>query len=614
MLAQVTLKDPYSETRIFRARILVAGLFVLLLLGVLVARYSDLQIANYEIYRTASDRNRVQLLPVPPKRGLMFDRNGVLLAENVPSYSLTLVVEQVGDIEAILMTLRGLVAVTDEDVTKFRQRLARRRPYQPVPLKFRLSEDEIATLAVNRHHLPGVDVDAQLVRHYPHGEVFAHVLGYVGRISERELAEIDPINYSGTEHIGKIGLEKFYEDLLHGQVGYENVETNARGRVLRVLERTDPVPGKDLILSLDLQVQQVAFDALKGERGAVVAIDPRDGGVLALVSTPSFDANLFVNGISNADYSRLRDDLDLPLFNRALQGQYPPGSTLKPIYALAGLYHGTVTAESKVYDPGWYQLPNDDRFYRDWKKGGHGTWVRLNQSIVQSCDIYYYDLAHRLGIDKLSGFGMRFGLGGLTGIDNTNERPGLMPTREWKRNMRSQAWFPGETLSAGIGQGYVLATPLQLAHSTAVLSHRGEGFRPRLLRAVDGASRTPVPLSRIDDVRDDHWSQVLQAMVDTVHTQRGTAHRISKGAAYNIGGKTGTAQVVGIAQDAEYDASQLEKRKWDHALFVAYAPAENPTIAVGVIVENGEHGSSAAAPVARKVMDAWLLREAEDAG
>ncbi|HUH37821.1 MAG TPA: penicillin-binding protein 2 [Spongiibacteraceae bacterium] len=611
MADQVTLKDTYKETRIFRVRFAVAGLALVALLGVLVARYSDLQINDYEIYRTASDRNRVQLLPVPPKRGLMFDRNGVLLAENVPSYSLTLVVERVDDLDAVLDTLGELVDISPEDVDKFRQRLSRRRPYQPVPLKFRLSEEEIATLAVNRHRLPGVDVDAQLVRHYPHGELFAHVLGYVGRINEREQAEIDPINYSGTEHIGKIGLEKYYEDELHGRVGSENVETNARGRVLRVLERTDPSPGKDLVLNLDLRVQQAAFDALGAERGAVVAIDPRDGGVLALVSTPSFDANLFVNGISSADYSALRDNVDLPLFNRALQGQYPPGSTVKPFYALAGLYYGTVTEESRVYDPGWYQLPNDERLYRDWKKGGHGTWVRLNQSIVESCDVYYYDLAFRLGIDRLSEFTARFGMGVETGIDNTNERPGLLPSRAWKRANRNQAWFPGETLSAGIGQGYVLATPLQLAHATAMLANRGVGYVPRLLRTLGEVPQAPERNAPVSDVDEAHWRAVIQAMEDTVHTRRGTGNRIGRDAPYRIGGKTGTAQVVGIAQDAEYDASQLIKRQWDHALFVAFAPVDNPRIAVAVIVENGEHGSSVAAPVARKVMDAWLLREGE---
>jgi penicillin-binding protein 2 len=419
---------------------------------------------------------------------------------------------------------------------------------------------------------------------------------------------IDRVNYSGTYQIGKIGIEKFYEDILHGKVGSQNVETNARGRVLRVLERTDPEPGSDITLHLDAHLQQVAHDALGDNRGAVVAIDPNNGGVLAMVSTPSFGANLFVTGISSKNYNGLRDSLDLPLFNRALQGQYPPGSTIKPIYGLAGLHYKVVTPDDAVRDPGWYRLANDERFYRDWKKGGHAPWVALEQAIIESCDVYYYDLAFKLGIDRISEFAKPFGLGEKTGVDNTNERSGLLPSREWKRKMKRQPWFPGETLSVGIGQGYMLTTPLQLAAATATLASKGRRFEPRFLKQVGdipaGVSERPSI-----EVLDEYWDIIRMAMKKVVHSSRGTARKIGRKAKYKMAGKTGTAQVIGIAQGEEYDAEQIAKRKQDHALFIGFAPFDDPRIAVAVIVENGGSGSSAAAPIARKVFDAYLLND-----
>lgn len=607
MAERLTLKDPYKEMRVFGARILVSGLFMLTMFGVLAYRYFDLQVRQYEKYRTESDRNRVQLQPVPPRRGLIYDRNGVLLAGNVASYSLNVVKEQVDDLEQTLQILRSLIELDDDDIAKFRQRLRERRPYQAVPLKARLSEEEIAVLAVNRFRLPGVDVDAELVRNYPHGELLAHSIGYVGRISDKELPDLDPVNYSGTHYIGKIGVERFYENELHGNVGYQNVETNARGRVLRVLERTDPEPGKDVQLYLDVKLQAVAQEALGDNLGAVVAIDPKTGGVLALVSKPGFDPNLFVTGISSKAFRALNESLDRPLYNRALQGQYPPGSTVKPLYALAGLYYGVVTPATRVPDPGWYQLPNDSRFYRDWKRGGHGGSVDMRQAIVESCDVYFYDLAHRLSIDRMHDFAVNFGLGERTGIDNTHERPGLMPSRAWKRQARKMAWFPGETLSAGIGQGYVLATPLQLAVLTATLANRGERFEPRLVQRI-GDQVVHVPeASRVRMSNEAGWDVVISAMEEVVHGARGTAKATGRDAQYRMAGKTGTAQVVGYAQGIKYDASQVAKRQRDHALYIAFAPVEDPQIALAIIVENGEHGSSMAAPIARKVFDAYLL-------
>lgn len=611
MLYTVTLKDPYAEKRIFSARIIVASVLVVALLLLLAWRYFSLQIIDHEIYQTQSERNRVQLQPIPPKRGLIYDRNGVLLAENIPSYSLVVVKEQVEDFAQTMTVLKGLVELNEDHLSRFEKRLARRRPYEAVPLKFKLTETEIAIISVNRYRLPGVDVDAQLVRHYPHGEMFAHALGYVGRINERELQEIDPVNYSGTYEIGKIGLEKYYEKTLHGQVGYQNVETNARGRVLRVLERTNPEPGGDLVLNLDARLQKVAFDELSnaGDRGAVVVIDPKTGGVLALVSTPSFDANLFVTGISTRDYGELRDSLDLPLFNRALQGQYPPGSTIKPLLGMAGLHHGVVTANTTIYDPGWYRLPTDERRYRDWnwKRGGHGAGVDLELSIVESCDVYFYELAYKLGIDRIHGYLYPFGLGHVTGIDSTHERSGLLPSREWKRKMKRMPWFPGETVNVGIGQGYMLVTPLQLAVATAAVATRGEIKVPRMVRSIDGVEVKAPVLPKIHS-QDEQWQLVINAMEKVVHSVRGTAHRIAKGASYRMAGKTGTAQVISIAEDEEYDAEQIEKRKRDHGLFVAFAPVEDPQIVVAVLVENGEHGGWVS-PIARKIFDAYFLED-----
>lgn len=615
MAPAVALKDPYLESRVYGTRTVFVLVVVMVLMAILMARYFSLQITQYETYRTESDRNRVQLQSLPPKRGLIFDRNGVLLAENRPSFVLSLVLERVPDLEATLATLGELVEITESDLEKFDTRSRRRRPYEAVPLHFRLSEEERALLAVNRYRLPGVVVDAQLIRHYPQGELFSHALGYVGRINEEEQRQLDEVDYRGTNHIGKIGIEKYYEDQLHGDVGYQNVETNALGRVLRVLERTDPVPGADLTLSLDVGVQQAAFTALEGRRGAVVAIDPSNGELIALVSTPGFDSNLFVNGISGRDYSALREDRNLPLFNRAVQGQYPPGSTVKPIFGLAGLEYGLVTPETSIPDPGWYTLPGENRRFRDWtlrvRGTGHGRAVDLHQAIEESCDVYFYDLAHRMGIDRLHDFTAPFGLGTATGLDTTNERSGILPSSQWKRAARGQVWFPGETLNVGIGQGYMLATPVQLAVATSVLASRGQYSTPHLLREVNGEA-VNVPTSSVVEADDANWQVIHEAMHAVFHGERGSARAVGRGSTFAMAGKSGTAQVIGIAQDEEYDAEALEERYRDHGLFVAFAPYEDPQIAVAVVVENGGGGSTVAAPIAREVMEQYLLNRQQE--
>lgn len=607
----ITLKDTARELRVYGARTVVALIVTTIALILVFGRYFSLQVTDFEAYRTQSERNRVQLQALPPKRGLIYDRNGTLLADNRPSHTLSVIPERVGDIDATLQRLGGLIDLSADDVTEFRRKLERRRPYDAIPLRFQLSEEEQARVAVNRHGLPGVVVEAQLLRHYPYGEMLAHVLGYVGRINENELETLDSTDYRGTFHIGKVGVEHYYEDRLHGEVGYQNVETNAHGRVLRVLDRFAPEPGDNIFLYLDLDLQRIAVQALGDQRGAIVAIDPATGGVLAMASTPAYDGNLFVNGISSRAYAALRDSPDVPLFNRAVQGQYPPGSTVKPLMALAGLQAELITPETTVPDPGWYRLPGSSRRYRDWtlsiRGTGHAPEVDLNMAIAESCDVYFYDLARRLGIDPMHDYLAPFGLGSRTGVDTTGERGGVLPSSRWKRQALNQVWYPGETLSAGIGQGYMLATPLQLAVATATVANRGQFHTPRLARRI-AADEPETPVPHYIDAAPEHWESIFRGMRDVVHGARGTARSIGRGLTYDMAGKTGTSQVIGIAQDAVYDEDAVAERHRHHGLFIAFAPVEAPEIAVAVIVENGG-GSSAAYPLARSVIDAWLTRE-----
>lgn len=604
-------KDTAAERRLFQRRSLVALAIVLLMLGGLVARMYQLQVVEHDTYTTLSDKNRVQVQSVPPTRGLIYDRNDTLLAENRPVFSVTIVPERVPDLEVTLATLSRLLSVSEEDVERFKRRMHEpRRPYQALPLRYDLNEQEIAALAVHRHELPGVEVAAELVRYYPHGEITSHALGYVGRINREELQRIDPVNYAGTNYIGKSGIESFYEDKLHGKVGYQHVETNARGRTLRVLSRENPVPGEDLKLHLDLRLQKLAYQLLDGRRGAIVAIDPETGGLLALASVPGFDANLFVTGISVAAYRELSTSHDKPLFNRALRGQYPPGSTIKPMMAVAALDSGVTTREREVWDPGYFQLKSGGRRYRDWKRGGHG-WVDLTRSMAESCDIYYYDAAVRMGIDTMYEYLDQFGFGEDTSLDVRGALPGLLPSRDWKRATRNEPWYPGDSVNLGIGQGFMLATPLQLATATAVMANRGQWVQPRLLRDVvgDDPLAAVLPEATREDMvlkNQDDWEFVVDSMEEVMHGRRGTARRSGAGASYRMAGKTGTAQVFSLAQDEEYDADEIRERLRDHALFVGFAPVDDPEIVVSVIVENGGGGSSTAAPVARELFDAWI--------
>lgn len=608
------LKSPEQELRIFRVRALLAVVLVFALTGVLMGRLAWLQVVQHEVYSTRSEKNRVRVEPLPPNRGLIFDRNGVLLAENRPTYNLTLVRERVDDLDATLALLVELLELPEEEAEAFRVRSRQRqRPFQPALLMSDLDEDQIARVSVNRHLLPGVEVEAQLLRYYPDAEVMAHALGYVGRINAEELANLDAGRYAGTHFIGKTGVERFYEEELHGQAGLRKVETNARGRVLRELGRTDPVPGRNITLTLDKSLQKLAYELLDGRRGSIVAIAPRTGEILAMVSTPGFDSNQFVTGIDVASYRALQEDLDLPLYNRAIRGHYPPGSTIKPFLALAGLAEGVITPDRTINDPGFYQLPNDTRRYRNWLRWGHGR-VDMERSIAVSNNTYYYSLAHDLGIDRLHENMSAFGFGQRVGYDIFGESTALMPSRDWKRARFNQPWYPGETLSVGIGQGYWQVTPLQLATATAVLANRGEWVRPRLASRIGDA---PVPARLADtpgDIEipvDGWWDRIFSGMEKVLTGHEGTARRTGVGLEYRMAGKSGTAQVFSLGQDQRYNAEELAERLRDHALFMAFAPIEEPQIAVSVIVENAGGGSTHAAHLARAMTDAWILEDEE---
>lgn len=604
----IPLKDHDTEKRLVNKRLIACALLVLAISCTLIGRLYFLQVTEFDYNSTVSENNRVHVLPIPPERGLIYDRNGVLLADNQPSFNMTITRERAGDTAKVLDNVMSILHLPEEDRAVFTKAMKQaRHPFDPSTLLYELTEEQIALLAVNQYRLPGIDVEAQFVRHYPQGDHFAHSVGYVGRINEKEAKQLDPTEYRGTQSIGKTGIERFYEPELHGQVGFEEVETNAQGRVMRVLRHHDAVAGKNIVLSLDIHLQEAAEEALGDRRGSIIAIDPKTGEVLAMVSKPSFDPNLFVTGISSKDYSALRDSVDKPLFNRALRGLYAPGSTIKPEVAIAGLDSGVISASTRVFDPGYFQLPNVDHKYRNWNHSGDG-WVDLNAAIMRSNDTYFYDLASKLGIDRMHDYMSMFGLGQKVSLDMFEESPGLMPSREWKRSTRRQAWFPGETVILGIGQGYMQVTPLQLAQATALIANKGVWNRPHLARTIDGTppvDASPMPNIVLHDPKE--WEQVNHAMQLVMHDPRGIARAAAQGVQYRIAGKSGTAQVVAIKQGERYDRLKTAERNRDNALFVGFAPAEDPQIVISVMIENGEAGGRVAGPVVRKVMDAWLL-------
>ena len=608
MIHKEAFSDPARERRIF-ARRLIFSMFIMLVMGLtLISRYVDLQVNQFQDFVTDSDNNRVHVRPAAPTRGVIYDRNGEILADNRPTSNLSIIRERADDLDQLINKVGSLITLTDNDITRFYSRLKRRKPFEATPLKFNLTEKEQAILAVNQHILDGTKISAKLTRFYPKRDLFTHVVGYVGRINDRESKIINPINYSGTDSIGKIGIEKFYEESLLGEVGSDHVETNARGRVMRVIDHVSPVAGNDLQLHLDSRLQQVAYEAFSGERGSLVAIEIETGGVLAMISAPSYDANPFVSGISQKAYDALLNSVDKPMFNRSIRGQYPPGSTIKPLFGLIGLQSQSITTDTKIEDPGYFLMEGIERPWRDHnsERGGHGKGVDLAKAIIESCDVFFYKMGLKIGIDTLAISSQAFGLGKKTNIDLPGERSGIMPSRIWKKNARGASWFDGDTINVSIGQGFMLTTPLQLAVMTARIASRGDLIQPQIVKSINGVENPTIKVTESSKISDKHWNYIHESMRDVVHSNRGTARGINKDLTYNIAGKTGTAQVISINASDEYDRSKISERQWDHALFVAFAPAEDPKIAVALIVENGEHGSSAAAPIARTVIDTYI--------
>lgn len=610
---------PEETFRHYRRRLVVAGYGAVLLFLLLAGRFVWLQIIQYDHYHALAENNRIALVPAPPSRGAIYDRNGVVLAHNETAYTLEITPHQAGNLDEVLERLVALIEITPADIRRFRRQLAESRGFESVVLRSRLKEDEGARFTVNRYRFPGVEVQARQFRRYPYGELMAHVVGYIGRINPQDKERLDneglAANYRGTEYIGKAGVEARYERWLHGRTGVEKVETDSGGRAVRILSRSPPVAGHGIYLHLDAGLQQLAYEVFGDFRGALVALDPTNGGVLALVSRPGFDPNLFIDSIDQATWAKLNHPMERPLLNRALRGVYPPGSTLKPFMALAGLELGLRTPGDSIVDPGYFSLPSSQHRYRDWKKDGHGV-VDLKRSIVVSCDTYYYRLAHEMGIENMHRFLAQFGFGQKTGVDLDGELAGLMPSPEWKRRRFNQPWWPGETVITGIGQGYTLVTPMQLAVATMAIANDGIVYQPQLLRAWQDPETghmhyaAPRIVGRIP-LKLQNLNVVKQAMVE-VTLPGGTAAVAGADAPYAFAGKTGTAQVVGIKQGARYDEKRIAAHHRDHALFIAFAPAEAPRIAVAVMVENGGSGSGAAAPIARKVIDYWLLGKRPD--
>ncbi len=616
---RIELKNHQQEMFNFRLRLFIGMGFALLLLVLLLGRFFYLQVVRHGYYQTLAEKNRISVMPIVPNRGLILDRNGVVLAHNFSGYTLEITPSKVKDLPATIDALAKIVDIEPRDRKRFKKLQAESHDFETLMIRSRLSDEEVARFAAQQYRFPGVEIKARLFRDYPYSDKTAHLLGYIGRINQADqdrLEENDQAaNYRGTDYIGKTGLEQYYEDELHGKTGIEQVEVDSAGRAVRILSRTPPVSGNTLILSIDAKLQEIAEQSFGDHRGALVAIDPGNGEVLAFVSKPGFDPSLFVDGIDADSWKDLNESLDHPLNNRVLRGQYPSGSTIKPFMALAGLYYKVRSPTQTISDPGYFTLPGSSHHYRDWKPGGHGM-VDMFKSIVVSCDTYYYGLATELGIDRIFSYLSGFGFGKKTGIDLDGETSGLLPSQEWKQKHFKQKWYAGDTVSVGIGQGYSLVTPLQLAMATATLANGGIGYHPHLLMEVKNSSTGQV--RKVDnpqafDVRIDPENlDLVKRAMQAVTQPGGTAAQASAGAPYTIAGKTGTAQVVGMKQGEKYDASKLDERHRDHAWFIAFAPVDKPRIAIAVLVENGGHGGGTAAPIARRVMDYYLLGKVPD--
>ncbi|HAU0922551.1 TPA: penicillin-binding protein 2 [Legionella pneumophila] len=594
-----------SQHQRFRLNLLIAILIILSL--ILILRLAFLQISEFKRYQTLSLKNQMSVIPIAPPRGVILDRNGVLLAENIPVYVLEITPERVKDMKQTLTKLRDLIpSITDEDIDNFNKTRLQNRSFVPIPIKLKLSQEEVATFASNQYHFPGVSIKARLMRHYPLGEITAHALGYVGRINIQELKQVDSTNYRATNFIGKAGVEKYYEDILHGKVGYQMVETDVSGRTLRILNKVNPLSGAKLYLSIDSRLQEAAYNALKDKRGAVVVINSRNGEILTMVSSPSFDPNIFVSGVSKTDYKILSNALQRPLFNRAVRGVYPPASTIKPFVGLAGLDKGFITTTTEIYDPGKYKLPTSSHIYRDWKKTGHGV-INFKRAITVSCDTFFYQLGNKMGISNIEDMLVKFGLGQLTHVDLHEEANGVIPSARWKRQTKGVSWYPGDTLISAIGQGFMLATPLQMANATASLSQHGQRFRPHLLiKTVNSDTNETEEYKPFEEypvsLRDEaNWDVVIDAMHSVLTSNEGTGYRFGRNPPYPVAGKTGTAQVYSGRQYEKAKYEDIPEHLRDNSLFIAFTPVEKPEIAIAVVVEN----DTIASTVARKVLDTY---------
>lgn len=607
----VEFRNSQLEIYHFRWRLAAASGFVLLMFALLFIRFFYLQVVRHEHYHTLAEANRISIVPIVPNRGIIVDRNGVVLAHNYSAYTLEITPSKVENLNALIDELGTVVEITPKDRRRFNKLMEESRNFESLPIRTRLSDEEIARFAANRYRFPGVEINARPFRQYPQDELFSHVVGHIGRINQRDLDQLEADdllpNYSGTAYIGKTGLEHSYERYLHGTTGVEQVEVDSGGRPVRTLSRTPPVSGNNLVLKLDAKLQEIVYRAFGNRRGALVAIEPETGGVLAFVSKPGFDPNLFVDGIDPQNWGELNNSPDRPMVNRALAGTYPPGSTFKPYMALAALTYGKRTPQQTISDPGYFNFGG--HMFRDDKVGGHGL-VDMYKSLVVSCDTYYYMLGNDLGIDNISKFMAKFGFGSRTGIDINGESAGILPSQEWKMRRFKQKWYAGETISIGIGQGYNSYTPLQLASAIATLANDGKMFRPHIVDYVENITThehttvEPKPLRNLD-IKPEYLAVVKQALVGV--NQEGTGARAFAGAGYVSAGKTGTAQVIGIKQGEKYVEGRTIERHRDHALFIAYAPADKPRIALAVVVENAGFGAQAAAPIARQVLDYYLL-------
>ena len=620
MKRHVELRNHPVELHKFRFRLAISACFVLVLFLILYVRFYYLQVSQQEHYHTLAEANRISISPLVPNRGLIYDRNGRALAQNYSAYTLEVIPSKIQKLESTLDELAAIIEITATDRQRFKKLLKESKRFNSLPIRSRLTDVEIATFAANRYRFPGIEIKARVLRQYPEKEVVSHIIGYISRINDQDLEQLERNeelnNYRGSQHIGKIGIEQSYEKQLHGITGFEEVETDAAGRSIRVLSRTPSIPGNNLILSIDLGLQEAAENAFGDRRGALVALDPNNGEVLAFVSKPGYDNNLFIGGIDQENWNLLNNSIDRPLNNRALRGVYPPGSTFKPFMALAALELGKRTPEYSMSDPGYFSLPGVERRYRDWKPGGHGR-VDLHKSLVVSCDTYYYSLANDLGIDNIHNFIGQFGLGKKTGIDIEGEVSGLLPSSAWKMSQYKQKWYAGDTISVAIGQGYNLTTPLQLAFATMIIANNGKAYLPRLVKQIQNSETgdvkdIPEKLLYSLNLKPKNLEIVKNALVD-VTRPGGTAAKAAINASYTFAGKTGTSQVIGIKQGERYNEKSINERHRDHAMFIAYAPAENPKIALAVLVENTGTGGSTAAPIARQVFDYYLLGKLPEA-